>query len=128
MSSVVAVQHRQDVSIRGGLLVQYRTVDVETARIFYREAGAEDALLLLQLGIPTATTCSEYRIPRLADLFRLVAPELPCFGWLDIPPEIVFNILSTTLLRSSIDSLRSRFVGYGGTLRPMVRQSGSGSP
>lgn len=55
MSSLLAAQNRQDVSI-AGTVVRYRTIDVDRVRIFYREAGAEDspALLLLH-GFPTAS-------------------------------------------------------------------------
>ena len=91
MSSAVAAQHWQDVSIRD-TVVQYRTVNVDKVRIFYREAGAEDspALLLLH-GFPTASHTFRDLIPRLADRFRLVAPDLPGFGQSDMPSRDSFQ-------------------------------------
>jgi len=39
--------------------IKYRTVEVDTLKVFYREAGAPDAPKLLLLhGFPSAVTCS----------------------------------------------------------------------
>lgn len=91
MSSLLATQNRQDVSI-AGTVVRYRTIDVDRVRIFYREAGAEDspALLLLH-GFPTASHMFRELIPRLADRFRLVAPDLPGFGQSAMPSRDSFQ-------------------------------------
>jgi len=61
--------------------MKYRTVDVDGFNIFYREAGASDALKLLLLhGFPSASHMFRDLIPLLADRFHIIAPDLPGFG------------------------------------------------
>ena len=63
--------------------------DVE---VFYREAGANDAPVILLLhGFPTASHMFRDLIPLLADHFRLVAPDLPGFGQTKAPPRGTFD-------------------------------------
>jgi pimeloyl-ACP methyl ester carboxylesterase len=72
--------------------VRYRTVDVRGIKIFYREAGSIDAPTLLLLhGFPSASHMFRDLIPRLADRFRLVAPDLPGFGQSDMPSREDFK-------------------------------------
>ena len=60
---------------------RYRTVDVDGAKVFFREAGAADAPKLLLLhGFPTTSHMFRDLIPLLADRFHIVAPDLPGFG------------------------------------------------
>ncbi len=66
--------------------IAYRTADVEGLTVFYRKAGAPDAPALLLLhGFPSASHQFRELIPRLADQFRIVAPDLPGFGKSDMP-------------------------------------------
>lgn len=66
--------------------INYRTTDVDGLKIFYREAGPKDAPTLLLLhGFPSAGHMFRDLIPRLADRFHLVAPDLPGFGQSDMP-------------------------------------------
>lgn len=68
--------------------VQYRLVDVDEFKIFYREAGAADAPKLLLLhGFPSASHMFRDLIPLLADRFHIIAPDLPGFGKSDLPPR-----------------------------------------
>lgn len=72
--------------------VRYRTVEVDGTKIFYREAGPHDAPALLLLhGFPTASHMFRDLIPRLAERFRLVAPDLPGFGQSDMPSRGTFK-------------------------------------
>jgi pimeloyl-ACP methyl ester carboxylesterase len=72
--------------------VMYRKVDVDGIGIFYREAGPKDAPTILLLhGFPTAGHMFRDLIPRLADRFRLVAPDLPAFGQSDMPARSAFS-------------------------------------
>ncbi len=71
--------------------INYRTVDVDGFKIFYREAGPKDAPALLLLhGFPSAGHMFRDLIPRLADRFRIVAPDLPGFGQSDMPARDTF--------------------------------------
>jgi pimeloyl-ACP methyl ester carboxylesterase len=67
--------------------VTYKTVDVDGIKVFYREAGPADAPVLLLLhGFPTSSHMFRDLIPRLADRFRVVAPDYPGYGFSDAPP------------------------------------------
>ena len=66
--------------------INYRTVDVDGSKIFYREAGPADAPTLLLLhGFPSAGHMFRDLIPRLSDRVHVVAPDLPGFGQSDMP-------------------------------------------
>src|SRR5215475_1499913 len=71
--------------------ISYRTADVEGWKIFYREAGPNDAPTLLLLhGFPSAGHMFRDLIPQLADRFHIVAPDLPGFGQSDMPSREKF--------------------------------------
>jgi pimeloyl-ACP methyl ester carboxylesterase len=62
-------------------MTAYRTVEVDGIPIFYREAGERTAPALLLLhGLPSSSRMYEPLFDRLADRFRLVAPDYPGFG------------------------------------------------
>jgi len=67
-------------------------VDVDSLKIFYREAGADTspALLLLH-GFPTSSHMFRDLIPALADDHHVVAPDLPGFGFSDAPDRAQFK-------------------------------------
>jgi pimeloyl-ACP methyl ester carboxylesterase len=72
--------------------VAYRTVPVDGLNIFYREAGPANAPVVLLLhGFPTSSHMFRNLIPRLSDRFRLVAPDLPGFGFSDSPGRDKFD-------------------------------------
>ena len=63
-----------------------RQVEVDGVRVFYREAGAPDAPAILLLhGFPASSFMYRELIPRLAARYRVVAPDLPGFGFTDVP-------------------------------------------
>jgi pimeloyl-ACP methyl ester carboxylesterase len=63
--------------------IAYRYADVDSVKVFYREAGPSSAPKLLLLhGFPSSSHMFRDLIPRLADRFHIVAPDLPGFGQL----------------------------------------------
>ena len=71
--------------------ITYRAVDVDGFKVFCREAGPPDAPALLLLhGFPSAGHMFRDLIPRLADRFFVVAPDLPGFGRSDMPARESF--------------------------------------
>lgn len=70
---------------------QYRTVQVDGVKIFYREAGPKDAPVLLLLhGLPTSSRQFEPLFARLSENYRLIAPDYPGFGHSDWPDPKTF--------------------------------------
>jgi pimeloyl-ACP methyl ester carboxylesterase len=62
--------------------LHYRVADVQKHKVFYREGGPKDAPLVLLLhGFPTSSHMSRNLLPLLADRYRVVAPDLPGFGF-----------------------------------------------
>ena len=71
--------------------VLYRTVTVDGLSIFYREAGPIDASRIVLLhGLPSSSRMFEPLFARLADRYRLVAPDYPGFGHSDWPAPTTF--------------------------------------
>src|SRR5438067_13823142 len=67
-------------------VVHYKTARINGLDIFYREAGAKDAPVILLLhGFPTSSSQFRNLIPRLAGSFRLIAPDYPGYGQSSMP-------------------------------------------
>ncbi len=63
-------------------------VKADGVQIFYREAGdAAAPVLLLLHGFPTSSFMFRDLIPRLADEYRVIAPDLPGFGFTEVPGQ-----------------------------------------
>ncbi|MFJ5235308.1 MULTISPECIES: alpha/beta fold hydrolase [unclassified Pseudomonas] len=72
--------------------VRHQFVEADGVRVFYREAGKPDAPVLLLLhGFPSSSHQFRNLIPLLADRFRLIAPDLPGFGFTEVPSERNYN-------------------------------------
>jgi pimeloyl-ACP methyl ester carboxylesterase len=62
--------------------VHYRFADVRNHKVFYRDAGPKHAPAILLLhGFPTSSHMFRSLIPILAQRHRVVAPDLPGFGF-----------------------------------------------
>lgn len=82
--------------------VHLRTVDADGVKVFYREAGPADGPVLLLLhGYPSSSHMFRHLIPLLASKFRVIAPDLPGFGFTEVPSErkyqYTFDNLALTL-------------------------------
>src|ERR1700744_6513208 len=61
-------------------------VDADGVKVFYRSAGDPEAPVVLLLhGFPTSSFMFRELIPRLADQYRVIAPDLPGFGFAEVP-------------------------------------------
>ena len=66
--------------------VTYQHVEIEGQQIFYREAGPKKAPTVLLLhGFPTSSHMYRNLIPRLADRYHVIAPDMPGFGQSSAP-------------------------------------------
>jgi pimeloyl-ACP methyl ester carboxylesterase len=72
--------------------IHYRYTDIDGQQIFYREAGPDDAPVLVLLhGFPTSSYMFRNLIPLLADRFRIIAPDHLGFGLSAAPPVEEFD-------------------------------------
>jgi pimeloyl-ACP methyl ester carboxylesterase len=81
----------------------FRRVEADGVSVFYREAGPADAPVVLLLhGFPTSSFQYRELIPRLADEYRVIAPDLPGFGFTEVPAQrnykYTFDNLAKTIL------------------------------
>jgi pimeloyl-ACP methyl ester carboxylesterase len=77
-------------------------VDADGVRVFHRAAGDPDAPVVLLLhGFPASSFMFRELIPRLADEYRVIAPDLPGFGFTEVPADrqyvYSFDRLAATL-------------------------------
>lgn len=84
-------------------LTTIHRVSADGVTVFYREAGPADAPVVLLLhGFPSSSFQYRHLIPRLADRYRVIAPDLPGFGFTEIPVErnysYTFDAIAQTIL------------------------------
>ena len=80
-----------------------RHIEADGVNIFYRDAGPPEAPTVLLLhGFPASSFMYRELIPRLADRYRVIAPDLPGFGFTVVPEErhykYSFDALAHTML------------------------------
>jgi pimeloyl-ACP methyl ester carboxylesterase len=85
-------------SISEEWFMNFKTADVLGLKIFYREAGdpSKPSILLLH-GFPSSSYSFHDLIPRLADMFHVIAPDYPGMGYSDAP--------APTILRPTFDDM-----------------------
>jgi pimeloyl-ACP methyl ester carboxylesterase len=77
-------------------------IAADGVQVFYREAGNPQAPVVLLLhGFPSSSFMYRELIPRLADRFRVIAPDLPGFGFTEVPEkrkyQYSFDALAATV-------------------------------
>jgi pimeloyl-ACP methyl ester carboxylesterase len=79
-------------------------VEADGVRVFYREAGDADAPVILLLhGFPSSSFMFRELMLRLADEYRVIAPDLPGFGFTEVPAERKY-VYSFDQLAKTIDA------------------------
>jgi pimeloyl-ACP methyl ester carboxylesterase len=74
------------------LTVKHRYAEIGGIRVFYREAGPEDApVILLPHGYPSSSFQFRGLMPALADRWRSIAPDFPGFGHSAAPDPSRFS-------------------------------------
>jgi pimeloyl-ACP methyl ester carboxylesterase len=69
-------------------LTSIHRIEADGVRMFFRTAGDTDAPVILLLhGFPASSFMFRELIPRLADHYRVIAPDLPGFGFTEVPAE-----------------------------------------
>src|SRR5437660_11673981 len=73
-------------------MISYKHAIVDGTKIFYREAGNNQAPVIVLLhGFPTSSHMFRNLIPALARRYHVVAPDLPGFGFSDAPDRKQFR-------------------------------------
>jgi pimeloyl-ACP methyl ester carboxylesterase len=76
-------------------------VEADGVEVFYRAAGDPSAPVVLLLhGFPTSSFMFRELIPRLADQFRVIAPDLPGFGFTVVPEKRKYTYSFDALART----------------------------
>jgi pimeloyl-ACP methyl ester carboxylesterase len=79
-------------------------VEADGVRVFYREAGDANAPVILLLhGFPSSSFMFRELMLRLADEYRVIAPDLPGFGFTEVPAERKY-VYSFDQLAKTIDA------------------------
>jgi len=102
--------------------IKYKTVLINGVEIFYREAGdAGKPKLLLLHGYPASSHMFRNVISKLSEQFHVIAPDLPGFGFSEIPSKDDFEytfenfskIVTQFLLKLNIDKTSFYLFDYG---------------
>src|SRR5262245_56438844 len=107
----------QQVSALSTPVPSVHKVEADGLRVFYRAAGDPNSPIVLLLhGFPTSSFMFRELIPRLATAYRLIAPDLPGFGFTEVPAErkyvYSFDRLAATLNAFTQVLKIKRFVLY----------------
>src|SRR5579872_5065359 len=98
-------------------MTKYQQIKVDGHNIFYREAGYKTSPTLLLLhGFPSSSHMFRNLIHELADQYRVIAPDLPGFGFSDVPTRnsfrYTFENLATVIGKFADQIAGERFAIY----------------
>jgi pyruvate/2-oxoglutarate dehydrogenase complex dihydrolipoamide dehydrogenase (E3) component/pimeloyl-ACP methyl ester carboxylesterase len=91
-----------EATANGWPKTSHHRIAADGLKVFYRESGPATAPVVLLLhGFPTSSFQFRELIPRLADRYRVIAPDLPGFGFTEVPEdrgyEYSFDALARTV-------------------------------
>jgi pimeloyl-ACP methyl ester carboxylesterase len=93
---VASAAHRSAVPV-----TSVHKVEADGIQVFYRSAGdAAAPVVLLLHGFPSSSFMFRDLIPRLADQYRVIAPDLPGFGFTEVPEKRNYTYSFDALGRS----------------------------
>lgn len=102
--SVTAQQQNlktQKTNIMKDNQIHYHNIQINDLNIFYREAGPEDApVVLLMHGYPTSSFMFRNLIPILSQKYHVIAPDMPGFGFSDAPDHDKFTYTFDNLTKT----------------------------
>lgn len=82
-------------------LTSHHYIEADGVKVFYRESGPADAPAILLLhGFPTSSFQYRELIPRLADRYHVIAPDLPGFGFTEVPAQRGYNYSFDSLAKT----------------------------
>lgn len=102
--------------------VRYATETIDQLEIFYRYAGPKDAPVVLLLhGFPTSSHMFRDLIPKLADRYRVIAPDYPGYGLSSAPTveeyeysfDRLTDVVEELLKRLAVDTFTVYVMDYG---------------
>jgi pimeloyl-ACP methyl ester carboxylesterase len=89
-----------NINMGEGSMISYKQTVVDGNKIFCRETGPVTAPTILLLhGFPTSSHMFRNLMPLLADSYRVIAPDLPGFGFSDSPDRKRFRYTFENLAR-----------------------------
>ncbi|MDB5218879.1 MAG: hypothetical protein JWO86_6806 [Myxococcaceae bacterium] len=103
-------------------VTHHRTMNIGGVKIFYREAGPEDAPVVLLLhGFPTSSHMFRNLISALADRYHVIAPDYPGYGQSDMPDRTKFaytfdrfaELIDGLLDRNGVNKYAMYVMDYG---------------
>ena len=82
-------------------VIALNRVQLDKANVFYREAGPADAPAVLLLhGFPSSSHMYRHLIKQLATKYRVIAPDLPGFGFTEVAADSGFKYTFDGLTRT----------------------------
>ena len=117
MSTITTGTQGKEDSLTSIARITIHRVQADGVTVFYREAGPADAPVLLLLhGFPTSSLQFRELMPRLAGPYRVIAPDLPGFGFTEAAEhrqyQYSFDALAHTMLAFTDSLGLERFALY----------------
>src|SRR5271170_6154418 len=104
MSQVLSTQTAKHAASGSEFAIPLTTVhkvEADGVQVFYRAAGEPNLPVVLLLhGFPASSFMFRELIPRLADQFRVIAPDLPGFGFTEVPEKRKYTYSFDALART----------------------------